>query len=396
MLVMKMSQLISIICFSFIALPYAHSDFPDPTSKYGDYETRMASANHNELKVLTFNTWLLDLAVLDPFDAKDLVLRGTLMPQVFEETGAHVIFLQEVWRKNHREFMCREAQKINYFCLNILRPKLGNGLLILSKYKFVPGSEGFKEFSDEPYSLGWTRSDEPAWLVRKGIVTVSIEHPILGVVELYNAHAGAVTFDAELGHRNPSQDQVNLGQVAKFADYVREKHDPKNLAIIGADINTHFEVIKNNQYTGELTPQYSLLTGSSTVTIPKEVYWDDQKEDHQVVGLGFTDTYGIRYPQSITPKSPGEALIPKDVGITFDTKDNEYVTGGFFKGEPSERIDYILVSPDKRVSVFDSEVIFTPGQVEVFSERYLGTGLIKLLSDHYGVLTTLRINPSIE
>src|SRR5687767_2701239 len=63
-------------------------------------------------KVLTFNTWMLEILGKDR--TQNMEERLTLMPKAIADTGADIVFLQEVWTEKARKGLINGLARHGY------------------------------------------------------------------------------------------------------------------------------------------------------------------------------------------------------------------------------------------------------------------------------------------
>lgn len=311
----------------------------------------LASAHPTDLRVLHFNAWILRMP--PGFDiADDIEARVKLMPDAIAATGADVVCIQENWDKEIRMKLVRELAKRGYRYAafrekagryEYVKQRMGNGLLIVSKLMLDPNI--FQYRFTEPTRIG-------EFFLIKGAIKTRVRLPDMRWIDLYNAHLGAVTFDSKAMAYDPEELAKKMKQTEELAAFIRHTRTSK-LMILSVDNNTHYEDFEGaTRLEGVIVPEYRLMT---------------RKEPR---GLGLVDTYRAVHGFEEPPV------------YTYDRQRNAYAKDSYFKGLPSEVEDYIFVSRSPSIEVLGSEVVFT--------EQLPQPGP-KHLSDHYGVVTTLRI-----
>ncbi len=340
------------------------------------------SASAETLKVLTLNTWLLEIRVgggsLDlpkglgfsfPYLSKpvgqDIALRLAQMPRIIAETGADLIALQEVWQEDYAVFLINALKPIYPYSERrsdrtwsefgqgrglIIR----NGLVILSRYPIR------KQDSGEMDSVNFstiTRGDERFAL--KGAIRVTIDLPrsdssTTTSLDFFNTHLGAMDFNVENGQWEPthlSALETQARELTRFIDTTKRN----SLQIVAGDFNLHPHQISSGptdeiSYGSETTKIYGLMVGS------------------QDGGLGMQDSW-----IAASDGSPEYSYTPE----------NPYVSGGLFSTDPKGRLDQIFYSStaEKPLIPTKTTIVFDQPTVESIDGRKVH------LSDHFGVLS---------
>jgi endonuclease/exonuclease/phosphatase family metal-dependent hydrolase len=284
---------------------------------------------NSNLKVMTLNAWLLELPVVGLKLAKSISKRMEQLPDHLSSTGADVIFLQEVWRKKFRNKIIKEMEERGYHACykdNSGWGNFGNGLLTLSKFPFKDDPELFT-FKES------TRADEK--FVRKGVLSVHIEHPTSKNICLLNTHLGATS------ERNSKQTAKLIRQREELISYIDAlKIKNGSAVVLGGDLN-----FCESFYDGNYV---DFINGSELVDTYRDIHTDKSLTSYN----GHTFSVDNTFTKSITNKS--------------------FV--------PNRRLDYIFVDQAEGLNTLDSQVIFTNKVGNVH------------LSDHYAVLSDLSIN----
>ncbi len=298
--------------------------------------------------------------------------RSEMIPYLISEKKADIVFLQEVWDPLIRNRFITEFRALGYpffatscpfifdtqavpkelrlagggwghlafsmgqaFLANFKRA-MGSGLMIFSKYPFFEKAR-FLNFSVN------TRLDEN--LVTKGAIKVTVSTGSMGLVDIYNAHFGAVTYHTPKKEFDFHESRRRLQQVQEFKKWFQGTRLGPS-AIVACDLNVHPFLFSKGVYLNTPSTEYSLLT-------------------HPSEGLGLLDSFGTLHG------------LETSAGNT-DVIQNPFKRQGYFSQTPDSRIDYIFHSSAIE-SVF-SEPVFNMGQ--------------HILSDHYGVLT--QVEPSFQ
>ena len=313
-------------------------------------------------KVLTFNSWLLDIPVGLGFRteiAQDMDERLQLLPEYLAATDADIIVLQEVWSQRSKRFLSKALKTKGYpysaytslsNWLAIFEVEMGDGLLVLSKYPisknvqtydFSVATQGLESFS------------------KKGALKLQIKVPNLGWIDFYASHAGAVDFE----QNDYKSDQVarHSKQIQELAAFIQRTRSHA-ITVLGADLNMHYQKWKNHAFAPEFSDDYVNF-----------------KQHACGAGYSMVDTY-------LKTHGKGAKETPD---YTF-TRANPYVDHGFFDTLPSEVEDYIFLCENSILRPVTSAQVFQDAiQPETVKSLNLSLNrLPKRLSDHFGVMTT--------
>ncbi|CAG8564830.1 7001_t:CDS:2 [Ambispora leptoticha] len=111
-----------------------------------------------------------------------------------------IVCLQEVWVYSNFELIRNRTKRRLPYAKFYYSGMLGGGLVILSRYPIL-------EVTHQPYRLNGlpikvTHGD---WYVGKGVASALIDHPVAGVIEVFNTHThagyGSKKDDIYLAHR---------------------------------------------------------------------------------------------------------------------------------------------------------------------------------------------------
>lgn len=290
-----------------------------------------------ELKVLTFNTWLLK----PPFGigaAEDIEERLKIMPEMLAKTGAHIIGLQEVWNNSYRDTLIKEMKKYGYESYH----DKGEGFIL-----FETGLLIFSKFSATTETLvmhfkKYTRSEEA--FTSKGALKVSFHIPELGDLDFYDTHLGAVTYYSKTKEFDKKHLEYRFSQTEQLVNWI-QKTNTNPISILTADMNSHYLKTAEGRHIKEFEPDYRLIV----------------EPDFLEIGLGW------------------KCFFPPLTEFTFE-KANPYVSRGHFDTIPDETIDYIFINPSEKFKKLESKIVFK----DEISKK------VPRLSDHYGVLATLQ------
>ncbi len=300
---------------------------------------RRPASDRSEVKVLTYNTWLLDL----PFGcgARYIDKRLQKMPEAIANTDADLVALQEVWHASHRKYLTQEMKRRGYKVMSFDTEKwyrFGTGLMFFSKYEMAPDHR-MMNFSQV------TSVDEN--FTNKGIVGIRVRIPKLGWVDFYNAHLGSVSFNEEKDRCSIEESKTRFGQVKEMVNWI-QSNSSEEIQIFAADFNTHYKKYMKGCYIDQLTDEYRLMV----------------EKGYLKSGLGWIDTFRRANPKEMKGF------------CTFD-QSNKFVCEGMFKAEPNATYDYIFINDNKKLVVKSSELVFSEKSHQ--------------LSDHFGIRSILEI-----
>lgn len=305
------------------------------------------------LKVLTFNTWLLELMGIKL--APNILERRELIAEQLAKSNADVLNLIEVWQPKNADFLVSRLRALYPYCsFNPDRVRFGalysNGLLVLSKYPLRSSSHRYKNGCTRPLDAitfkETTRFDET--FVSKGAIHNVLIHPELGEIDLYSSHLGALSFSAEKDDYNPKHKQKVLEQSRDLVHFIDQTSQAETQLLM-IDTNRHFrEWAAHRGESHHLDPSYALFLNDGL----RDSFMDANAFDPHTLD-GF---------------------------YTFDQIKNPNAGGGHFSKAPSEFIDYIFVR-SSRIKPEASHFAFTKAYR---SSR----GDALFLSDHFAIEST--------
>ena len=280
-----------------------------------------------QLTILTFNAALLDVRILNhsvycPVDS--VYTRTPMIARALLSLRPDIIFLQEIFhyklQKLIHGLLDHEYPYVTGIITPGLKPKLGNELLILSRYpvadvKLVP-------FNNAPL--------EEKIFTCKGYYHSTVTIPELGNIELINFHTTAGGMNAHPEHDR--MEGIRHSQISQLLSYA----GTLDKVILAGDLNAG--------------PQTSI------------------RNYQQVLQAGFIDTFAE----------------VRASGCSWDPE-NPLVAKGRESHLPAQRIDHIFISAALAESLQPAEarIVLTGSQLEPADTT-------RPLSDHYGVMTSLR------
>lgn len=246
------------------------------------------------------------------------------------DVGSDVICLQEVYRTDHKEFFKEALRDVYPHVIHDPKSYLmgyDSGLLIFSKAPFL--TEAMKRFSTQPI-------EERLFSKKAALAcTVELEGLRVGIV---NAHATNIGFNfkqddqrVERIRRKQIEDVIDLSQDIRSRDNC-------NIVLVSGDYNCGPQVSPDN---------YAVFAH-----------------------YGYMDTYSM----------PVEEL-------TWDPSENVLIKAApVYRNQPGQRVDLVLSDPTitTHYDHVETTILFKEHFVDIDETTNVP------LSDHYGVLTTLR------
>jgi len=283
-------------------------------------------------KILSFNAGLmrLDLLGLPLFQPAPLIpLRYAALAGALAGTGADILALQEVYRRDYKEGLA-EALAADYPHVYIPprppSPLLDSGLMMVSKHPL-------RDFTLLRFKTG---TPEERWLSYRGWLNGCVETPDVGTLRLLNYHttAGGLFRDPE----SDVQNNRRRTQIDEILADAAETPDGETLVLLG-DLNAG--------------PPASM-----------ENY-------RQVLGAGFIDTYAPNGDRA------GEGYVTWDSQQPLNAK-------GPHSFQKAQRIDQIFIRRADAASLSLAESQCVLHAADVATKKGDVT-----VSDHYGVLAEL-------
>ncbi len=300
-------------------------------------KSAQAAERAQVVRLLTFNAWLL--RVLGRDLSRDNAVRVARLPAAVAETGADIVALQEVWPTRWRRALVAGLRAHGYphaaFSPRGMGSfgRFGDGLLIASRH---PLTRPVQTLVFSGTSV-WYEA-----FIRKGGLYVQVVLPGAGPLDVFTGHLGVVRYDPARSEFLARDLRNRTRQIEELVRWVRSvRQDRSGPMVLLGDFNLHPRRHATQAHEATESPDYRTLVDS----------------------LDLVDTYRAA--------NPGH-----ESAWTFDPGTNPYAAGGTFDALPAERIDYVFLQSHPRMRVLVSERVFGPPSV---------------LSDHYGVLTTLEI-----
>ncbi|KIJ66189.1 hypothetical protein HYDPIDRAFT_174358 [Hydnomerulius pinastri MD-312] len=306
-----------------------------------------------EIRVASLNCWGLK------YVSKDRHERVAAIASAFSRSDYDIIALQEIWvEADYNQIRDKVSHRLPYTKL-FHSGALGAGLAIFTKWPIIATSI-------TPYSLNGEPIDAFGgdWFVGKAAGSVTIVHPILGEVQIFDTH-----LYAKGGEDGPEYNRTHrLVNAWEFAKVTRLAAELGRYVIATGDFN------------------------SIPTSLPMNII-----RSH----AGLSDAWAVSHSH-IPP--PSGLISPVDgvekYGVTADSPLNSYRDSkpsgsAIVRKYQGKRLDYILYRQPNRIAdnadaprleCKDSKVVFTdaiPGNTCSYS-------------DHFGVEATLVITTSKE
>lgn len=283
------------------------------------------------LSVLTFNAGLLRFfgSLLEP--APHVRLRFEALAGALRATGAGVIAIQEIYRRDHRQRL--HGMLADLYPFTSAREGrsllLGDGLLILSRW---PMQARLRQFANGTL--------EERWLGGRGVLAASLELENLGI-RIFNVHATAGGLFAH--PESAAVDAVRrrqIGEILAQADEV-----PEAIPILLGDFNAGPEASESNYGA--------------------------------IVDAGWVDCYAELNPGRSEPTwDPANALNRR----------------GPHRSSPPQRIDHVFLRKgevaSRRLVPAGARLVFQEPMVRAGDSGFV------TLSDHYGLQVELDLAAS--
>ncbi|KAI9013849.1 Endonuclease/exonuclease/phosphatase [Phycomyces nitens] len=296
-----------------------------------------------DLSVLTLNCWGLYLV------AKQRKIRLRAIADALSNENHDIITLQEIWMLEDFEYLKTKVKHVLPFANYYYSGALGSGLAILSRFPIVSTSYFRYTLAGRPLKI--FHGD---YYVGKGCASACINHPDIGIIEVFTTHlhAGYGDVDEYEGHR------------------VTESWELSNL--LRASAAQGRQVIATGDFN-------SIPTSYNYALLKKHAFMTD----------AWLEVHSKRLSQTgLDPghRSPLECI--QHLGITCDSPVNTW-SKHFLKQQPhskqvGDRLDYIFYRSTPQ--------LICTGSVVAMTECIPGTQMC--YSDHFGVQATFSLNPS--
>ncbi|KAI7855527.1 Endonuclease/exonuclease/phosphatase [Circinella umbellata] len=301
--------------------------------------------NTNELSVLTLNCWGLN------FVSKKRRFRLKAIADAISHADHDIVTLQEIWMWEDFDYLKQQTQFTLPYAKCFYSGALGSGLAILSKYPIV--STSYFRYSLAGRPLKVFHGD---FYVGKGCGSVCIEHPDIGVLEVFTTHlhAGYGKSDEYEGHR--------VSESWELANLLRSSAAQGRHVIATGDFNS---IPTSHNY--QLLKAHAFMSDSWLEIHQEELSHDSNTNN--------TNTNSME-------SSLHDTVQP--LGITCNSPMNTWSNPEKFKQQPfslGDRLDYIFYRKSSQLQCIRSCVAMT--------DHIPGTHMS--FSDHFGVHSTFAI-----
>lgn len=302
------------------------------------------SADDGEtLTVLSYNVGLLRFRVLgitafsNPPHANE---RLPHIPNALRSVSADILTIQECYEKSHAKFIRKQLKDIYPHYARVDSGgliKFHNGLLFLSKYPIVSCSlQAYKKVATVEKHLA-TKSN----------LIVEVDIPVLGKVTFVNMHT---TAGGQVDPEHPNTDADREDELRQAVEVCAAATKAGNRGIILGDLNCGPEASQGNfQY---------------------------------VLDQGYRDTY-----------AEAQAANRLVAGPAFTWDPTNYLNSvGVHKDCPGQRCDHVLLPKEgmEDWQVQRAQILFAEKIADI------GGGRMSTLSDHHGLLISLKRNALVS
>ncbi|KAI7906850.1 Endonuclease/exonuclease/phosphatase [Cokeromyces recurvatus] len=296
----------------------------------------------NQLNVLSFNCWGL------AFVSKHRGYRLKAIAEALSKEDYDIITLQEIWVYKDFELIQASVQHVLPYSKYFYSGAFGSGLAILSKFPII--STAYHRFTLNGKPLMIFHGD---YYVGKGIGSALINHPTIGLVEVFNTHlhGGYGPKDRYRAHR--------ATECWQLAQILRTSAAMGRQIILSGDFNSiptsfNYRLICDH---GFMTDSWLQIHGE-----PDPKYFDV----NNITADLYTQFFGY------TCNSPFNTF-----SRYYDQGKDTNARKGFGK-----RLDYIFYRHTPELQCIDSKVVFT-NSIPDSQMSY---------SDHFGVVSIFKIS----
>lgn len=298
------------------------------------------SQEHESLRVLSLNCWGLFII------AKDREFRLKAIADALSTMNCDIVTLQEVWMQKDFEYIVDKTRHSLPYSKYFYSGPLGSGLAILSKYPII--STAYHRYALNGKPLKFQHGD---YYVGKGCGTVLINHPLLGLTEIFNTHlhAGYGMKHQYTAHR--------ATQCWQLCNLLRASAAMGRQIILSGDFNS-----VPTSFTYRLIREQGFMTDSwlQVHGEPEEGKFDKDN----LTAVSFTQYFGF------TSNSP------------FNSFSRNYVPNDLDGARKilGKRLDYIFYRYTPEIACVESKVVYAD----------LIPGSDMSYSDHFGVLSVFK------
>ncbi|KAI7877007.1 DNase I-like protein [Lichtheimia hyalospora FSU 10163] len=286
--------------------------------------------NSNKLSVLSLNCWGLNIV------SKKRRFRLCAIADAISNTDYDIVALQELWMPEDFEYLKQQTQSMLPYANLYYSGALGSGLAILSRYPIVSTSYSRYTLAGRPLKI--FHGD---FYVGKGYASACVDHPDIGIIEVFNTHLHAGYGDETEyeGHR--------LSETWELARRLRASAAQGRQVIVSGDFNSvptshNYQLLKLHAYMTDSWMQAN----------------QQQRQNNQI------DTDDMIQYEGITCNSPMNSWSKN-------------------KARMGDRLDYIFYRMTPQLQCIHSNVAMT--------EYIPGTQMS--YSDHFAVHSTFAVHP---
>ncbi|TDL28073.1 DNase I-like protein [Rickenella mellea] len=252
--------------------------------------------SESQIRVLTLNCWGLK------YVSKNRRKRIQAITNELARAAYDIVALQELWVFADYELVRNSVPQLSYSKF-FYSGALGSGLALFSRFPII-------DATIHPYSLNGSPIDVAAgdWFVGKAAARVLIEHPVLGLVEVFNTH-----LFAKGGEDGPEHNRAHrLVNAWEFAKLARTAADKGRYVIAMGDFNsipTSLPMSVIREHSG-LTDVWTVVHGELPHT-----------SVNQISPTSAIQTFGVTADSPINTFSAGKSLDPtarKHLGKRLD------------------------------------------------------------------------------
>ncbi|OBZ87048.1 Inositol phosphosphingolipids phospholipase C [Choanephora cucurbitarum] len=295
-----------------------------------------------QLTVLSLNCWGLYVV------SKKRKFRLEAIADKISQEDYDLVALQEVWMPSDVELIQQKTQSTLPFAKHFYSGALGSGLVILSRFPILSSSYLQFSLAGRPFKIF-----QGDFYVGKGLGSVCIDHPDIGLVDVYTTH-----LQASYGQKDDYEAQ-RITECWQIAQAVRNSAAQGRHVILAGDFNS---IPTSHCYC--LLKEHGFMTDS----------WLEMHQD--------IEDSQARFEQD--QLSISECI--QHFGITCDSPVNTW-TKHLLKQEPrakdiGDRLDYIFYRRSPQLVCLQSSVVL---------HEYIPNTDISF-SDHFGVRSVFKIS----
>ncbi|CAG8537943.1 7411_t:CDS:2 [Funneliformis caledonium] len=308
----------------------------------------MSGSSTTTLTVLSLNCWGLR------FISKKVDQRMEAIADNLAHSDYEIVCLQEVWVYRNFEAIKQKTKKRFPYSRFYSSGVFGTGLVILSRYPIVEIS--FHRYRLNGRPIKFTHGD---WYVGKGVASAVVDHPVAGLIEVFNTHThagyGSKKDDIYLAHR--------VSQGWEMSSLLKASASRGRNVIAIGDFNSHPESLVHKLITthGQMTDAWQSQVPSSPSSV-------SSTSIHQQTSVPFDPQNSI-IQKGYTSNSPLNTWSK----ITIKQAERDLYAG--------QRIDFIFYRKTSRFWCSGSRVVFTD-KIPELAVSY---------SDHFGVEATFTL-----